>query len=103
MSGPSVPNDIRLETSTTTLPLTASAISAAICGALAKGVARTTMSAAAAASAFEVATRARLAVATAPASSGSREATTTVWPALTNEVARARPTLPAPMMAMFTM
>ena len=41
-----------------------------------------------------------VAVATLPASSGSREAMVTVWPARTNEVARARPTLPAPMMAM---
>ena len=58
------------------------------------------MSAAAAASAFEPATRARVATATLPASSGSREAMTTEWPPRTNDVARARPTLPAPMMAM---
>ena len=39
--------------------------------------------------------------ATLPAFSGSREAIVTVWPARVNDVASARPTLPAPMMAMF--
>ena len=65
---------MRLVTSTTGLPVVASAISAATSAALAKGMARTTTSAARAASAFEVATVEPVAAATAPASSGSRDA-----------------------------
>ena len=42
MAGPSAPNDIRFETSTTTLPATASPISAAMSAALLNGTARTT-------------------------------------------------------------
>ena len=58
------------------------------------------MSPAAAAAAFDVATVAPVAAATAPASSGSRDAIVTVWPARTKAVERALPTLPAPMMLM---
>ena len=68
--------------------------------ALLNGTARTTTDAADAAVAFEADTVAPVAAATAPASSGSREAIVTVWPARTNAVASERPTLPAPMMAM---
>ena len=55
---------------------------------------------AAAASRLLVAMLAPVAAATLPASSVSREAMVTVWPARWNEVARALPTLPAPMMLM---
>ena len=91
---------MRLVTSTTVLPATAGAISAATSAKLAAGIARMTMSPAAAAAAFDVAAVAPVAAATAPASSGSRDAIVTVWPARTNAVERALPTLPAPMMLM---
>ena len=100
MSGPSAPNDIRFVASTTIRPSTLPRISSAIAVTLENGVAMTTIRALSAAAAFEAATVAPVAAATAPASSGSREATTTVWPAAVNAVASERPTLPAPMMAM---
>ncbi len=102
ISGPSAPKPMRLVTSTTVLPATAGAISAATSAKLVEGIARMTMSPAAAAAAFEVATVAPVAAAAAPASSGSREAIVTLWPARTNAVERALPTLPAPMMLMST-
>jgi len=100
MSGPPGPNDMRFVASMTILPATASAISGAISGALENGVARTTTSAPDAAAALVADTRAPVAAATLPASSGSREAMVTECPARTNAVASERPTLPAPMMAM---
>ena len=51
--------------------------------------------------AFDSAARAPAAAATAAASPDRATAMTTACPARPNEVARARPTLPAPMMAMF--
>ena len=62
MSGPSAPNDIRLLTSTTTLPVAASPISAATSAKLVDGTARTMTSAVLAAAAFESAMVAPVAV-----------------------------------------
>ena len=69
---------MRLVASMTGLPATASRISVATSAALANGIARTTISAALAASRLEVATRALVALATAPACSGSRDAMITL-------------------------
>ena len=102
ISGPSAPNDIRFVASTTTVPTTALRISAAIASTLENGAAMTTIPASVAAARFDAATCTPVAAATEPASSGSRDAMTTVWPARANDVASERPTLPAPMMAIST-
>ena len=89
----------RFATSTTTLPATSWPISVATLSSAVAGTARTTRSAARTASAFELTARAPVRVAASVACSGCSAETVTSWPARVNDDASARPTLPAPMMA----